>query len=111
MPAYSSHLLQPLDISCFSVLKRSYGTGVEEMMRNGINHVTKDDFISLYQPARKASFTLQTIQNGFKAAGLVPFNLEEVLSKLDVRIRTPTPDLGSPNPPSSWIPQTLCNIL
>jgi hypothetical protein len=25
MPAHSSHLLQPLDVGCFAVLKRSYG--------------------------------------------------------------------------------------
>jgi hypothetical protein len=33
MPPHSSHLLQPLDVSCFSVLKRVYGQGVEELMR------------------------------------------------------------------------------
>ena len=28
MPPYSSYLLQPLDVSCFSVLKKSYGSVV-----------------------------------------------------------------------------------
>lgn len=32
MPAYSSHLLQPLDIGCFAVLKQLYGQTVETKM-------------------------------------------------------------------------------
>jgi len=80
------------------------------MMCNGVNHVTKDDFLFLYQDARELSFTSNTIRNGFRAAGLVPLNPEEVLSRLDIRIRTPIPAPGSPQAPSSWIPQTLHNI-
>ena len=33
MPPHSSHLLQPLDVSCFSPLKRSYGQQVEGYMQ------------------------------------------------------------------------------
>ena len=29
MPPHSSHILQPLDVGCFSVLKRSYGHQIE----------------------------------------------------------------------------------
>lgn len=29
MPVHSSHLLQPLDVSCFSPLKRAYGRLVD----------------------------------------------------------------------------------
>jgi hypothetical protein len=52
MPPYSSYLLQPLDVSCFSVLKRSYGALVQEQMRAGINYIDKDDFLELYVRAR-----------------------------------------------------------
>jgi hypothetical protein len=33
MPAYSSYILQPLDVGCFSPLKQAYGRQIEEMMR------------------------------------------------------------------------------
>ena len=33
MPPHTSHLLQPLDVSCFSPLKRAYGREVEELAR------------------------------------------------------------------------------
>lgn len=51
MPAHSSHLLQPLDIGCFAVLKRAYGQIVETKMRLGINHIDKLDFLEAL-PAR-----------------------------------------------------------
>ena len=33
MPAHSSHLLQPLDVGCFSPLKRAYSKQIKELMR------------------------------------------------------------------------------
>jgi hypothetical protein len=33
MPPHASHLLQPLDVGCFAVLKRFYGTEVAEYIR------------------------------------------------------------------------------
>ncbi|KAJ5267711.1 hypothetical protein N7478_010519 [Penicillium angulare] len=91
MPAHSSHLLQPLDIGCFAVLKRAYGRIVEMKMRNGINHIDKLDFLEAYPSARIEAFHSDTIKNSFGAAGLVPFYPDRVISKLDIQLRTPTP--------------------
>lgn len=93
MPAYSSYLLQPLDIGCFAVLKRSYSRMVETKMRNGINHIDKLDFLEAYPLARIEAFKSETIKNSFGAAGLVPFEPERVISKLNIQLRTPTPPL------------------
>lgn len=57
----------------------------------GINHIDKDDFTVLYQQACTTSFTPTTILSGFRATGLVPFNPDQVLSQLDVRLQTPSP--------------------
>lgn len=91
MPAHSSHLLQPLDIGCFAVLKRSYGRLVGTKMRNGINHIDKLDFLEAYPSARIEAFKPETIKTSFVAAGLVPFSPDQVISKLDIHLRTPTP--------------------
>ena len=53
MPAHSSHLLQPLDVGCFSALKQSYGRLVEQIMSRGINHIDKREFLLLYKQARQ----------------------------------------------------------
>ncbi|EKV05399.1 hypothetical protein PDIG_83780 [Penicillium digitatum PHI26] len=106
MPAHSSHLLQPLDIGCFAVLKRSYGQLVEKKMRLGVNHIDKLDFLEAYPVARLEAFKSETIQNSFTAAGLVPLYPDRVLSKLNIQLRTPTPPSSRG---SEWEPKTPTN--
>ena len=97
MPAHSSHLLQPLAVSCFAVLKRLYGRQIEDLMRAGVNHIDKSDFLLAYFPACTESLTLNTIRSGFADTGLVPYDPEHVLSKLNTQLPTPIP----PPPPST----------
>jgi hypothetical protein len=91
MPAHSSYLLQPLDIGCFSVLKRSYGNLLEQRMRVGINHIDKLDFLTAFPQARAEAYKLSTIKSAFAATGIQPYNLDRVISQLNVRLKTPTP--------------------
>ena len=91
MPAHSSHLLQPLDIGCFSVLKRAYSKEIESDIRAGVNSISKLDFLEAYPIARAQSYKSETIKNSFIAAGLVPFNAETVLQNLNIQLKTPTP--------------------
>jgi hypothetical protein len=93
MPPHTSHLLQPLDVGVFGPLKRAYGKLVEEMMVAGNNHIDKEDFLSLYPPAREKVFTRENIRSGFAGAGLNPLNQERVLEKFTFQLRTPTPPL------------------
>jgi DDE superfamily endonuclease/Tc5 transposase DNA-binding domain/helix-turn-helix, Psq domain len=90
-PAHSSHLLQPLDVGCFSVLKRVYGRMVEDWMRLGINHIDKQDFLTIYPKARTESQSTANIISSFRATGLVPYDPDQVLSRLNISFRTPTP--------------------
>ncbi|EOA88707.1 uncharacterized protein SETTUDRAFT_65552, partial [Exserohilum turcica Et28A] len=39
MPPHSSHLLQPLDVACFSPLKRKYGDAVSGLARNRTHYI------------------------------------------------------------------------
>ena len=91
MPSHSSHLLQPLDVACFAPLKRSYGDGISALARSHIHHISKETFLPAFKAAYDLTFTEENARAGFRGAGLVPFNPEAVLSKLDVRLRTPTP--------------------
>ena len=91
IPAHSSHLLQPLNIGCFAVLKRSYSRMVKIKIRNRINHINKLDFLKAYPSARIKAFKLETIKNSFAAASLVPFTPNQVILKLNIQLRTPTP--------------------
>jgi hypothetical protein len=109
MPPHSSHLLQPLDVGCFSILKRSYGKEIEKMMRNHIHHITKPDFFLAFHAAFLTTFTPENVRGGFRGAGLVPLNPQKVISQLDIKLRTPTPT-GPPIPSSdTWVSMTPQN--
>jgi hypothetical protein len=106
LPPHSSHLTQPLDVGCFSVLKRMYGKELEDFIRASIDHITKVEFLIAFKAAHNNTMTGSNILGGFRGAGLVPFSPQAVISKLDIKLRTPTPT----GPPSAeadaWVSQT-----
>ena len=107
MPPHSSHLLQLLDVSCFVVLKRLYGKQIEGFIRAGLNYIDKPDFLTAFLKARKESMSINTVRSGFASTGLVPYNPERVLSKLNTQLRTPTPPPPSLPPTiGRYIPET-----
>lgn len=109
LPPHSSHLTQPLDVGCFSVLKRMYGRQIEGFMKAHINHITKVEFFLAFKQAYQQSITVANGQAGFRAAGLIPFLPETVLGRLDVKLRTPTPT-GPPSVDANpWVSQTPHN--
>jgi hypothetical protein len=63
MPSYLSHLLQPLDVACFSVLKRCYG--ISALARNYIHHISKETFLLAFKAAYKQTFTIENARAGF----------------------------------------------
>jgi hypothetical protein len=106
MPAHSSHLLQPLDVACFSPLKRKYGDAISGLARNRTNYISKETFLPAFKAAFEQSITKENIQAGFRGAGLVPHNPQAVLSKLDVVVQTP---YQSPRRVAAWEAQTPRN--
>jgi hypothetical protein len=107
MPPHSSHILQPLDVSCFAPLKLSYGRQIETFARNQLNHITKLEFLSAFKEAFQATFTEQNIKSGFRATGLVPYDPDKVLSHLSLQLRTPTPPIVESVNWTSKTPQTI----
>ncbi|OBS16237.1 hypothetical protein FPOA_13041 [Fusarium poae] len=111
MPAHASHLLQPLDIGCFGPLKKAYGREIERLIRCSITHISKTEFFSAFYAAFKAAFTKSNIRGGFRGAGLAPFDPENVISKLDVQLRTPTPPEEAAEPSTSWTSKTPKTVI
>ena len=56
-----------------------------------INYVSKLEFLYGFRKGFFASITERNIQGSFTKASLMPYDLERVLSKLDVKLRTLTP--------------------
>ena len=105
MPAHTSHLLQPLDVSCFSPLKHTYGYQIQELARQGVFHIDKEEFLSIYPAIHKTVFTEQNIKADFKAAGLIPYSPERVLESLTV-VRTPSPLHRVETETAAWTAET-----
>ena len=111
MPPHLSHLLQPLNISCFAPLKYYYGQKIQEMVQNGIHTIDKIDFLSIYAKIHHCAFSKANILSGFGAAGLVPFNPERMLAKLNIKkFKTLTPPSSSSSNQSFYLGKTPANL-
>jgi hypothetical protein len=109
MPPHSSHILQPLDVGCFGPLKQAYSRQIEDMVKTRITHITKVDFFPAFQAAFQSAMSEKNIQGGFRGTGIVPYDPESVLSRLDVKLRTPSPAVGDFELPNIWVPKTPNN--
>jgi hypothetical protein len=106
MPPHSSHLLQHLDVGCFGALKKAYSRKIEHLIRCSITHISKTEFFPAFYDAFQATLTESNIWGGFRGAGLAPFGPENVISKLDVQLRTPTPPEEAAEPLTPWVSKT-----
>ena len=109
MPAHSSYILQPLDVGCFGLLKTAYGRQIENIMRMHITHITKVDFFPAFFTAFQAAITEENIKGGFRGTGLVPFNPESVILKLNIKLKTPSPASSRPSTALPWVSKTPNN--
>jgi DDE superfamily endonuclease/Psq-like protein/Tc5 transposase-like DNA-binding protein len=110
LPPHILHILQPLDVGCFSPLKAAYRRLVQDLARQAVFHVDKADFLRMYRQARSTVHSEQNIKSGFRATGLVPWDPNYVLSQLP---HTPSPPATSHDaqPASSpWISGTPINL-
>jgi hypothetical protein len=109
MSPHLSLFFQPLDIALFNPLKRCYNRLVGELMRTSLTRISKEDFLPTFKDAFFQVFKQKNIQSGFRDAGFVLYNPEEVIARLDVKLRTPTPDIESLILPEPWVSQTPHN--
>jgi hypothetical protein len=111
LPAHASHLLQPLDLNPFSVLKNRYRQELRELSAlDDAAPIKKDRFIQLYEKARGHGLSPYSIQAGWRASGMVPFNPRKVLGSSQVRQPPSTPTKPKPiyqlYPLSDYLPAT-----
>jgi len=84
MPPHLSHLLQLLNVTYFSLLKRAYGDGISALARNHITHIAKEDFLLAFKAAYNKAFIENNICVGFRGARLVLLNLDIIILKLNI---------------------------
>ena len=83
---HSSHVLQPLDLSCFGVLKSRYRSQILTLSSlSDSAPIKKSTFLELYHKARKEGLTEHNIRAGWKACGIVPWSPQKVLRSSQVK--------------------------
>ena len=111
LPAHTSHVLQPLDLGCFSSLKAAYQRQIGEF--NTLTDKTKigkAKFLEFYSKARQIGLNKTNIQSGWRATGLYPKNVNKPLRSRWVvtpRPKTPPPPLDS----NIATPKRGCDLL
>jgi hypothetical protein len=92
LPAHSSHLLQPLDLAPFSVLKTRYRNEIRALSAlDDAAPIKKERFVISYNKAREEALSERIIRAGWRAAGLCPFNPNLVLLSSQITGRPVTP--------------------
>lgn len=93
---HASHLLQPLDLAPFSVLKSEYRGEIRALSAlDDAAPIKKERFISIYYHAREIGLSERVIRAGWRAAGLCPYNPNLVLHSSQVSARPITPLLAA----------------
>jgi hypothetical protein len=65
LPAHSSYLTQPLNIDCFSPLKKAYSKKIRLFIQTHINHITKVKFFLAFHAAYNTAMTKENIAEDF----------------------------------------------
>jgi hypothetical protein len=111
LPAYTSHVLQSLDLECFSSLKAEYRKQVGEYAAiSDATRIGKAKFLEFYTKARQISLSKINIESGWRATRLYPKNVNKPLCSRWVvtpRSKTPPPPLN----PSISMPKLERDLL
>jgi DDE superfamily endonuclease len=96
LPAHTSHVLQLLDLGCFSSLKTAYRRLIgEHTALTDTTKIGKANFLEFYAKAREIGLREANIWSGWKAAGLYPKNIAKPLGSrwvvVSKRPATPPP--------------------
>jgi hypothetical protein len=98
LPTHTSHVLQPLDLGCFSSLKTVYRRQISNF--NTLmdeTRIGKARFLEFYSKVRQIGLSKMNIQSGWRATGLYPKNVHKPLCSCWVVVPTPKTSLRSPN--------------
>jgi len=70
LPLHTSHVLQPLDVSVFSLLKHALAAETDAASRLDFGRISRIEWTYTYIHAREQAFRSSNILSGFKASGL-----------------------------------------
>ena len=86
LPPNCTHYLQPLDVAVFRHLKNNWrDISRAHLAASGKSALAKKDIPEVLKQAMEA-VRPEVIRNGFRASGLVPFDVEQAITRMPFRI-------------------------
>ena len=82
LPPHTTHLMQPLDVVVFQPLKHYHTEAIDRATRTGCSDFNKIEFLSALRSIRQQAFKSTTIVSAFRKTGLIPWNPDRVLSRI-----------------------------
>lgn len=82
LPSHASHMVQPLDLVAFGVMKAQYMAMLNRFQPEHGRYPVKADMGKLIHAALVKALTPTNIVSSFAAAGLVPFSPQRVINRL-----------------------------
>ena len=74
LPAHSTHLLQPLDVNYFGVIKKKYRSALVDKLFRGESQIKIRDFFDIFYSARQETLTPRVCREAFRKTGISPLN-------------------------------------
>lgn len=90
LPPHCSHILQPLDVSVFSPLKRALAVETDAISRLDSGRIPHTEWVEMYIRARQRAIISANILAGWKATGLSPLSPITVYNLLLKPLAKPT---------------------
>lgn len=107
LPAHTTHLMQPLDVTVFQPLKGAYKKALDDALRTGCYNFSKVEFLAAIGRVRRGAFKKSTIMHAWRDTGLIPYDPEVVLSKIrPKKVSTPPLTNDRIEPTAAQTPRT-----
>ena len=80
--AYSTHIMQPLDVGVFQLYKYWHAENVNQAMHSRATEFNKLNFFHLFSQMKTKTMTPATIRHAWKKTGLYSYNSDIILNKI-----------------------------
>lgn len=106
LPPHTSHKSQPSDAACFGPLKRNLTQELDSHFSHVSLPISRKDWTECYRAARNRTLYMITIESGFSATEIYPFEDEMTINKA-VGYPPPLPPLRPLGFMTLWLLPTL----
>ncbi|XP_053385760.1 uncharacterized protein LOC128550546 [Mercenaria mercenaria] len=78
LPAHTSHILQPLDVSCYGPFQRMYDAACHKLMRQTTSVISRYNVCEIACKVYSKALSTDNMQSGIKKTGICPFNSDAI---------------------------------